>query len=245
VLSDGRVVSGSYDRTLRVWKPATGVCERVLEGHTNPVRCLSVLPDGRVISGSDDNTLLVWQPATGVYECVLEGHTDSVTCLSVLPDGRVVSGSYDKTLRVWQPATGVCERVLEGHTNAVTCLFVLSDGRVVSGFDYKTLRVWQPATGVCERMIRRGDPDFDSFLSLFLFSLSPDLISAGECSLICTGSWLTVRAAVGCSSLVARAYVDAEIVRCAAVTLSSGVLAVVICCKNCNVLVFHAVLETP
>ena len=34
VLADGRVVSGSDDKTLREWNPTTGVCDVVLEGHT-------------------------------------------------------------------------------------------------------------------------------------------------------------------------------------------------------------------
>ena len=43
-----------------MWDAATGACERVLEGHTHWVTCVSVLPDGRVVSGSDDKTLRVW-----------------------------------------------------------------------------------------------------------------------------------------------------------------------------------------
>jgi WD40 repeat protein len=30
LLPDGRVVSGSWDDTLRVWQPSTGVCDRVI-----------------------------------------------------------------------------------------------------------------------------------------------------------------------------------------------------------------------
>jgi WD40 repeat protein len=37
VLPDGRVVSGSDDKTLRVWDASSGACERVLEGHTGQV----------------------------------------------------------------------------------------------------------------------------------------------------------------------------------------------------------------
>ena len=39
-LSDGRVVSGSCDNTLKVWNVATVVCEQTLEGHSDPVYCL-------------------------------------------------------------------------------------------------------------------------------------------------------------------------------------------------------------
>ena len=37
-LSDGRVVSGSDDRTLKVWNPSTGQCLRTLSGHTDSAR---------------------------------------------------------------------------------------------------------------------------------------------------------------------------------------------------------------
>ena len=34
VLSDGRIMSGSNDGTVRIWNGASGECERVLEGHS-------------------------------------------------------------------------------------------------------------------------------------------------------------------------------------------------------------------
>ena len=37
-LSNGRVVSGSYDRTLMVWGASSGQCLRTLTGHTGYVR---------------------------------------------------------------------------------------------------------------------------------------------------------------------------------------------------------------
>ena len=37
-LSDGRVVSGSNDRTLKVWDASTSECLRTLTGHTRPAQ---------------------------------------------------------------------------------------------------------------------------------------------------------------------------------------------------------------
>jgi hypothetical protein len=65
--ADGRrVVSGSYDNTLRIWDMETGQCLQVLEGHTSMVSSLVLSADGRrVVSGSNDNTLRIWDMETG------------------------------------------------------------------------------------------------------------------------------------------------------------------------------------
>ncbi|HEV3076949.1 MAG TPA: hypothetical protein VHB47_21180 [Thermoanaerobaculia bacterium] len=62
---DGRVISGSDERTLRIWDLATGRTTGTLEGHWSGVYALAVLPDGRVVSGSEDHTLRIWDLATG------------------------------------------------------------------------------------------------------------------------------------------------------------------------------------
>ena len=104
-LPDGRIVSGSYDNTLRVWaRGADGEWNReVLSGHTGIVWCLQALPDGRIVSGSYDEDLRVWtRSAKGKWSSeVLSGHTYSVRALQALPDGRIMSGSFDSSIRIW------------------------------------------------------------------------------------------------------------------------------------------------
>jgi WD40 repeat protein len=56
-----RLVSSSYDSTVRVWDPDTFRCLAVLRGHRGPVWTVTVCAGGEnVVSGSADGTIRVW-----------------------------------------------------------------------------------------------------------------------------------------------------------------------------------------
>ena len=63
-LAGGRALSGSHDRTLRLWDLDSGACLRVLEGHTGAVATVA-LAGGRALSGSWDHTLRLWDLDSG------------------------------------------------------------------------------------------------------------------------------------------------------------------------------------
>jgi WD40 repeat protein/DNA-directed RNA polymerase subunit RPC12/RpoP len=161
--SDGRLaVSGSDDRTVRVWDLSTGVCVATLEGHTGWVRCVAVTSDGRLaVSGSDDRTVRVWDIQTGRCDVVLEGHTGWVRGVAVSAEGGLaVSGSDDRTVRVWDIQTGRCNAVLEGHTDYVLGVALTPDGRLaVSGSGDNTVRVWDLVSNKCVRVLE-GHTDY-------------------------------------------------------------------------------------
>ncbi|EGD76745.1 hypothetical protein PTSG_08097 [Salpingoeca rosetta] len=70
-------VSGSCDRTVRVWDLERLQCLHVLRGHTSTVRCVAIT-DGLVFSGARDAAVRVWDVATGNCLHTLVEHTDSV-----------------------------------------------------------------------------------------------------------------------------------------------------------------------
>ncbi|KAJ7108177.1 WD40-repeat-containing domain protein, partial [Mycena epipterygia] len=120
---DGKyIVSGSDDKTIRVWDSETGVLAGKFEGHTDRVNSVAFSPDSKwIVSGSKDNTVRVWDSETGMATGKFTEHTRDVISVVFSPDGKwIVSGSKDQTIRLWDSETGMLSRVFEGHRGGVT-----------------------------------------------------------------------------------------------------------------------------
>ena len=76
-----RIVSGSSDKSVRLWDASTGVELKELRAHTNKkfnsVRTVRFSRDGtQIVSGSDEHSVRVWDTLTGVELKEMKGHTD-------------------------------------------------------------------------------------------------------------------------------------------------------------------------
>ena len=62
-LPDGsRLVSGSRDRTVRVWHAEHGTCLATLRGHDRVIASVAVSPGGkRIAAGGEDGSVRVWE----------------------------------------------------------------------------------------------------------------------------------------------------------------------------------------
>jgi WD40 repeat protein len=104
-----RIVSASYDNTVRIWDAESGETLRTLTGHEHSVNGCAWSPDGRhIVSASFDQTLRIWDADSGETLHRLTGHESWVQSCAWSPDGRwIASGSRDGTLRLWDAETGV------------------------------------------------------------------------------------------------------------------------------------------
>lgn len=146
---NARVISGSYDRSIKVWNPASWQCERILL-HSRAVTCLLQTED-KMLSGSYDKTIKVWNTRNWSCEHTLQEHVSYVTCLSNCR-GKVLSGSRDNTIKVWDAKTWKCIRQLSAHNNAISCFLNCGDKLLSCSVD-NTFKVWNPFTWECEKSI--------------------------------------------------------------------------------------------
>ena len=134
----GKVYSGSFDTTVKVWCGSTGALLQTLQGHTSGVLALAIGHDGNVYSGSEDSTVKVWSGHDGALVRTLVGHRSTVWSLAV-DSLHLYSGSSDHTIRVWLCSTGQCVHTLQGHSGWVRALALDHRGKLYSGSGDSTL----------------------------------------------------------------------------------------------------------
>lgn len=103
--NDEYLVSGSRDKTLRIWNLATRrLVRKPLIGHIGSVLCLQFDSDPGediIVSGSSDSDVIIWRFSTGdIIQRLTHAHRESV--LNVKFDKRILATcSKDRTIKIF------------------------------------------------------------------------------------------------------------------------------------------------
>ncbi|KAJ6532351.1 WD40-repeat-containing domain protein [Mycena capillaripes] len=161
-----RIVSGSKDKTVRIWDSETGnVVVGPIEGHTTDVTTVLFSPDAqRIVSGesiyssihdpSQSGTkpkagkLRIWDAKTGALVANPLVHF-SISAVVCSPDGKwLASGASHSRVQLCDLKTGAISGLFKGHTGWVSSVaFSFNAKRLASGSGDRTVRVWDVVTG--------------------------------------------------------------------------------------------------
>lgn len=141
--SDGRhLVTGSFDKTVRVWDIATGESVRVFRlpigpGPEGAIHAIAASPNGKMVAAGgvsadralDDSPIYLLDLESGQILRILKGNKGFVNALSFSPDGARLVSAGNRTIHVFDVRTGQVEANLEGLQPQIRHLAFSPDGR--------------------------------------------------------------------------------------------------------------------
>jgi WD40 repeat protein len=145
-----RVVTGSKDKTARLWEARTGMPLGDAMKHGDRVTVASFSPDGtRLVTGCGDGTVHVWNAMDGSELRAPIKYGPSIIAASFTPDGRELLVAGEAAGRLFDVQTG--ERISLGPPQSGIGLIAVSlspDGRRIAtgGLD-GVARVWDARSG--------------------------------------------------------------------------------------------------
>ncbi|XP_026319567.1 dynein assembly factor with WDR repeat domains 1 [Hyposmocoma kahamanoa] len=149
--SGKRCLTGSYDRTCKVWDVEQGQELKTLSGHQNVVYTVAFnFPlCNRVITSSFDKSAKIWDPESGECLATLWGHTgEVVTAQFNVKCDYAATGSMDNTAKLYDVNT---ESGCGSGTSRVC--FSPAGGSLLTASADRSARIWNTTTGNCIQVL--------------------------------------------------------------------------------------------
>jgi WD40 repeat protein len=98
-----RLLSGSWDRTVRLWDLEQRQEVARLEGHNQAVSGCAFLPEkDRLLTAGWDKVVHIWDVQARTIITTLAGHSESIRSIALTSDGRTLAtASWDGTVGLW------------------------------------------------------------------------------------------------------------------------------------------------
>ncbi len=146
------LASGSWDRTVRVWKPKTGEQFRILKGHPEFVTCVVFTPDqSRIASVGSKEEVNLWMWKKDQEKLTIRGFKLAHQSLAFSPtqDFLAVGSQYKGNLGLWDIHQGKRIRRLQmpGQFLGILMLRFSPDGEKLLGVGYDSSQIMNPKSG--------------------------------------------------------------------------------------------------
>lgn len=145
-IGNNSLISGSYDKTIKVWNLGTGRCEFTMRGHTGWISSIDC-NDQIIVSGSWDSSFKVWDQATKHCLTTIQYDSDSVYCLQ-LSQPQVLVGLKSRSVDLWDLSTS--QKIISciGHYKGINAI-KMHNHIAFSGSSDTLVKMWDLRIGEC------------------------------------------------------------------------------------------------
>ena len=147
-LANGLMLSGSSDKTIKVWNITTGNLVNTFNNPNGVGALLELSSNNWVAAALTYCSSGIWNIASGSMAKTLNNHTNSVLSLIELWNGLLASGSgsVDKTIKIWNVTTGAMLKSL-ASSSGVYSIIQLTNDTIGSGTQVGTIQIWNITSG--------------------------------------------------------------------------------------------------
>lgn len=211
-----KIISGSEDKTIRMWDILSGTSIAVFTGHTSSIKQLVIAVGNKIISKAsrDDATIRVWDSANSEHLGILYKDAYKVSSMVITPCGKKIILGYFNEIHIIDIIGNFITK-LRGHTDAIKSIIVFPDGKcIASASEDKTICIWDIETGDLRHTIRGHTDKVNTIV------VTPDgkrIISAGWDNTI--KFWQEI---AGCWMLVGNISASGTALNCAAAVIPAS-----------------------
>ncbi|KAI0146993.1 hypothetical protein GGR57DRAFT_478267 [Xylariaceae sp. FL1272] len=169
-ISDKRLLSGSRDRSCKLWDTSNSTCMRTFLGHSGSVDCIASVPDGLLFasgsSSSRDQTVKVWNIEQGSCLWTIDSNlwVYRLQDMSFSADQRrlaIITGDWRRAM-VCNTENGAIIQTVSSPTFMDCIALAGGDQRLTSGMQGGDIQIWDTLSDELET--REEKQQFTGFL---------------------------------------------------------------------------------
>ncbi|KLT40286.1 WD40 repeat-like protein [Cutaneotrichosporon oleaginosum] len=132
------LLSGSSDRTIRLWNPILGKEIKAYKGHAHEILALDISHDNaRFASCGGDKVVLLWDVMSGQVLRRMQGHFGKINAVAFNNDGGILaSAGFDAKILLWDMRSQTRDplQTLKDATSSITSLVIPPDSvEIIAG----------------------------------------------------------------------------------------------------------------
>ena len=154
-LESGKLVSGSYDNTIRIWDINDKSGNEQVINESERILSLLEFEKNKILSGTGDNSINLWDlenPEEVIFS--FKGHELWVNALVKCDSNFFASASNDSKIKIWDYFKRECVSTLKGHVDCILSLILLKNKNLCSGSADLTIRIWDWGLGECVSILK-------------------------------------------------------------------------------------------